>query len=238
MIKLVENNKEAALVLDHLSVDFAPLLATKMFTEGFGVQQEFLQFYAAFNDNGKLCAAFVKCNDRVFCLIEILYDIDEILWFLEGFKDFKLFISSEYSYIINRDDHYICNLMMKPRTKNDSGICIEVPEISCKDFTSIIMQGKDKDAYIRFLLNNSHLHRHGYLRNHAEYKDNSAVSIASVFITNGYCYLCNVFTPELSRGNGYAASLINKITQNDKEYHLICNEEVSRLYEKSYTSTL
>ena len=78
MIKLVENNKEAEMVLEYLSIDTAPLLACEMFTEGFGVKQDFLQFYAAFNDSGKLCAAFVKCNDRVFCLIETLYDKEEI----------------------------------------------------------------------------------------------------------------------------------------------------------------
>ena len=94
MIKLVENAEEATLVYKFLICDKAPVLAAEMFTEGFGVNQDFLQLYAAFNDNSKLCAAFVKCNDRVFCLINELYNIDEIKLFLGGFEDFKIFISS------------------------------------------------------------------------------------------------------------------------------------------------
>lgn len=228
MIKLVENNEEANLVLKHLSLDIAPLLAAKMFTEGFGVKQDFLQFYAAFNDNGKLCAAFVKCNDRVFCLIESLYDKEEILLFLNGFSDFKIFISSEFSNIIKRENFYVCNLMKKSLTQ--CRINKTVSEIESKEFSNIIMQNNDRERYIRFFLNNSHLQRHGYLKNFAKHSSNSVVSIASVYSNKGQSYLCNVFTPLNFRNKGYATELINEITEDGREYHLICNESVSKLY--------
>lgn len=229
MIKLVENNKEASLVLENLSVDTAPLLASKMFTEGFGVNQDFLQFYAAFNDQSKLCAAFIKCNDRVFCLIDNLYDKEEILWFLSGFQDFKIFISSEYAEIIDRKSYCCCNLMVKDSicNKNNDNIL----EIDSKPFTDIIMNGKDKEYSIRFFLNNSHLLRHGYLKNYAYKKDANIVSIASVYSNQKQSYLCNVFTSEAFRHKGYASKLINSIT-NNKEFHLICSKDVSPLYEK------
>lgn len=235
MIKLVENNIEACLVLKHLSLDTAPLLAAKMFTEGFGVQQDFLQFYAAFNDSGKLCAAFVKCNDRVFCLIETLYDLDEVLLFLNGFNDFKIFISSEFSHIIKREKYYICNLMKKTSVSCNNNS--SPAEIESKEFSNIIMQSKDREEYIRFFLNNSHLQRHGYLINYAKYCNNSAVSIASVYTCKEECYLCNVFTPPEYRSNGYASELINSITENGKTHHLICNKDVSQLYDKCGFST-
>lgn len=235
MIKIVENNKEASLVLEHLALDSAPLLASKMFTEGFGVKQDFLQFYAAFNDNSKLCAAFIKCNDRVFCLIESLYDKEEITLFLNGFKDFKIFISSEFSYIIDRKSFYICNLMKKAKTQKNNNTAIS--EIDSKDLADIIMHGKDRDSYIRFFLNNSHLQRHGYLKNFAKVNNGNIVSIASVYSNVVHCYLCNVFTPLNFRGKGNATDLINQITENGKEFHLICNEDVSHLYEKCGFST-
>lgn len=230
MIKLVEISKEASLVLEKLSVDIAPLLAAKMFTEGFGVNQDFLQFYAAFSDNGKLCGAFVKCNDRVFCLIEELYNIDEILLFLSGFRDFKIFISSEFSHIIQRKDFYTCNLMKKQKISEFCSDKIET--IESKDFTKIIMKDKDKDSYIRFLLNNSHLQRHGFLQNFALSYNSHRVSVASVYSDGDYSYLCNVFTPECFRSKGHASELIKGITENDNEFHLICQEEISALYEK------
>lgn len=230
MIKLVENNKEATLVLEHLSIDTAPLLASMMFTEGFGVKQDFLQFYAAFNDSGKLCAAFVKCNDRVFCLIENLYDKDEIILFLNGFKDFKIFISSEYADIIERNEHKNCFLMQNNGStfQNSGGLA----EIESKGFTEIIMRGKDREAYIRFLLNNSHLQRHGYLKNFVYKKESQILSIASVYSNKKYSYLCNVFTPIEYRHNGNSTALIKQITNTYKECHLICSEEISPLYEK------
>ncbi len=230
MIKLVENNKEAELVLEHLKVDTAPLLACEMFTEGFGVKQDFLQFYAAFNDSGKLCAAFVKCNDRIFCLIDTLYDKEEILWFLDGFADFKIFISSDYARIIDRRDFNICMLMKKKGSISEP--LLSVSDIDSKAFTKIIMNGKDKDATIRFLLNNSHLSRHGYLKNHAYMKDEEVLSIASCYGGSRGEYLCNVFTPDEYRHKGYSSALISEITNNNKEYHLICVESVSELYEK------
>ena len=229
MIKLVENNKEALLVLENLSVDTAPLLASKMFTEGFGVNQDFLQFYAAFNDKSKLCAAFIKCNDRVFCLIENLYDKDEIIWFLNGFQDFKIFISSEYAEIIDRTSYCCCSLMAKNSIY--SGNATAITEIESKPFTDIIMNGKEKEYTIRFFLNNSHLSRHGYLKNFAYKKENIVTSIASVYSNTEHSYLCNVFTPEDFRHKGYASELINSIT-NNKEFHLICSKDVSPLYEK------
>lgn len=229
MIKLVENNKEALLVLENLSVDTAPLLASKMFTEGFGVNQDFLQFYAAFNDKGKLCAAFIKCNDRVFCLIETLYDKDEILLFLRGFQDFKIFISNAYANIIDRVDYYTCSLMVKKH--KSQAIPNSISEIESKQFTDIIMNGKDKEYSIRFFLNNSHLARHGYLKNYAYSKGHEIVSIASVYSNNNFSYLCNVFTPEVFRHKGYASDLIGKIT-NNSEFHLICSKDVSPLYVK------
>lgn len=229
MIKLVENNKEALLVLEKLNTDTAPLLASKMFTEGFGVNQDFLQFYAAFNDKSKLSAAFIKCNDRVFCLIETLYDIDEILFFLNGFQDFKIFISSEFANIIDRKEHYRCRLMVKNNTANKSDI--NISEIDSKPFTNVIMNGKDKEYAIRFFLNNSHLLRHGYLKNYAYKKNDEIISIASVYSNNNSSYLCNVFTPETFRHNGFASQLINEITNNN-EFHLICSADVSPLYEK------
>jgi len=230
MIKLVENNKEAALVLEHLSIDTAPLLASKMFTEGFGVKQDFLQFYAAFSDNGNLCGAFVKCNDRVFCLLEELYDVEEIVLFLSGFNDFKIFIPYTFSYIIDRKIFNTCCIMKK----HNNFICKSADnnEIDSKTFTEIIMKGKDKDSSIRFLLNNSHLQRHGYLKNHALYENNNIVSIASVYSDGEKCYLCNVFTPADYRNQGYATKLINKVTASGNEYHLICSEDVSALYKK------
>lgn len=230
MIKLVENNREAELVLEHLSIDTAPLLASEMFTEGFGVKQDFLQFYSAFNNSGKLCAAFVKCNDRVFCLIESLYDKDEILWFLKGFEDFKIFISSDFADIIDRKLFNSCILMKKYGILEDT--VLSISDIDSKTFTNIIMDGKDKDASIRFLLNNSHLSRHGFLKNHAYISNGDVLSIASCYGGSKGDYLCNVFTPFEYRHKGYACSLINEITNNNKEYHLICVEEVSALYEK------
>lgn len=230
MIKLVENNKEAEMVLEYLSIDTAPLLACEMFTEGFGVKQDFLQFYAAFNDSGKLCAAFVKCNDRVFCLIETLYDKDEILWFLNGFEDFKIFISSDFADIIDRKSFNVCILMKNQGISSESSLLLS--DIDSKTFTNIIMNGKDKDAKIRFLLNNSHLSRHGYLKNHAYISDGEVLSIASCYGGSKGEYLCNVFTPDVHRRKGYAGALIREITNNNKEYHLICVEDVSVLYEK------
>lgn len=230
MIKLVENNKEAELVLSHLSIDTAPLLASGMFTEGFGVRQDFLQFYAAFNDYGKLCAAFVKCNDRVFCLIETLYDKEEILWFLDGFEDFKIFISSDFAHIIDRKSFNSCILMKKQGIA--SQLSPTLSGIDSNTFTKIIMNGKDKDASIRFLLNNSHLSRHGYLKNYAYINNDEVLSIASCYGGSRGEYLCNVFTPADHRHKGYASALISEITNNNKEYHLICIEEVSVLYEK------
>lgn len=230
MIKLVENNKEASLVLECLSADTAPLLASKMFTEGFGVNQDFLQFYAAFSDSGKLCAAFIKCNDRVFCLIETLYDEEEIVLFLNGFKDFKIFLSSEFAHIVDRKDFYFCLLMKKAVTSDKIGI--EVSEIDSKPFTEIIMKDKPKDTAIRFLLNNSHLSRHGYIKNYAYINRGDVLSIASLYSSNDTSYLCNVFTPEDKRRQGYGSALISEITNNDKECHLICSEDVSPLYEK------
>lgn len=230
MIKLVENNNEANLVLERLKIDSAPLLACKMFTEGFGVKQDFLQFYAAFNDNSKLCAAFIKCNDRVFCLIESLYDVEEIRLFLKGFEDFKIFLSSEYAHIINREKKNCCILMKK--NSIDYVGNINVAEIDSKPFTEIIMKGKDRDNAIRFLLNNSHLLRHGYLKNFAHVKDGSILSIASLYNDTQLSYLCNVYTPEEYRHKGYSSALINEITNNEKECHLICSEDLSALYEK------
>ena len=230
MIKLVENNKEASLVLEQLSVDMAPILAAKMFTEGFGVNQDFLKFYAAFSDNGKLCAAFISCNDRIFCLIEELYNTDEILLFLNGFQDYKIFISSEHSNIIERNDFYICNLMKKCGTFEYR--LDKVKTIESKDFTDIIMKDKDRDSYIRFFLNNSHLQRHGYLQNYALFNKGSALCVASVFNDVNHTYLCNVFTPAEHRANGFATALINNVTDNTTECHLICQEDVSKLYEK------
>jgi len=229
MIKLVENNKEAALVLEHLKIDRAPLLAAKMFTEGFGVKQDFLQFYAAFNNYAKLCAAFVKCNDRLFCLIENLYDVDEIKFFIKGFEDFKIFISSKFAHIIDRKNHNCCLLMKKQGTdslKNENVI-----ELESKRFSEIIMQGKDKEAKIRFLLNNSHLLRHGYLKNYALNNENNILSIASLYNDNQESYLCNVFTPLEYRHKGFSTILINSIT-NSEECHLICSDDVSKLYIK------
>lgn len=230
MIKLVENNKEAALVLEHLSLDDAPIMASKMFTEGFGVKQAFLQFYAAFNDSGKLCAAFVKCNDRVFCLIKELYDVEEILLFLNGFEDFKIFINSEYSHIIERSKFSYCSLMRKKPVFSVENITVD--EIDSKTFTNIIMNGKDSESAIRFLLNNSHLVRHGYLKNYAYVKEGEVLSIASLYNDNDKSYLCNVFTPEVYRHKGLASALINIITSDEKEYHLICSSDVSPLYNK------
>lgn len=230
MIKLVENNKEATLVLEYLNLDEAPALASKMFTEGFGVKQDFLQFYAAFNDGGKLCAAFVKCNDRVFCLIENLYDVEEISLFLNGFQDFKIFLSAEFAHIVDRKNYNICLLMKREKI---SEICsLPVREIDSKSFTNIIMKGKDKGSAIRFLLNNSHLQRHGYIKNFALIPNEDTVSIASVYSDSEKSYLCNVFTPAEHRKKGFASDLIRKITNADKECHLICNEDVSSLYEK------
>lgn len=230
MIKLVENNKEAALVLEHLNIDIAPILASKMFTEGFGVKQDFLQFYAAFSDNGNLCGAFVKCNDRVFCLLEELYDVEEIILFLSGFNDFNIFIPYNFSYIIDRKSFNTCCIMKK----HNNFICNsdDSEEIDSKTFTDIIMSGKDKEASIRFLLNNSHLQRHGFLKNYAFYDNNNIVSIASVYSDRDKSYLCNVFTPINYRNQGYATKLINKVTASSNEYHLICSEEVSTLYIK------
>lgn len=230
MIKLVENNKEAALVLEHLSLDTAPLLASKMFTEGFGVNQDFLQFYAAFNDSGKLCASFVKCNDRVFCLIDTLYDEEEISLFLNGFKDFKIFLKSDYAHIVDRKDFNYC-LLMKKRSFTEKNE-IKTEKIDSKLFTEIIMKGKPRDFSIRFLLNNSHLLRHGYLKNYASINNGDVLSIASLYSDKGFCYLCNVFTPEDKRHKGFASDLINEISNTDKECHLICSEEVSPLYER------
>lgn len=230
MIKLVENNNEAALVLEHLSLDTAPLLASKMFTEGFGVNQDFLQFYAAFNDSGKLCAAFLKCNDRVFCLIETLYDIEEIKLFLSGFKDFKIFLSSDFAHVVDRKDFNCCLLMKKDSSKEKKKI--EIREIDSKPFTAIIMKDKPRDFAIRFLLNNSHLLRHGYLKNYASTNNGDVLSIASLYSDKDFCYLCNVFTPEDKRNKGFASDLISEISNTDKECHLICSEEVSPLYEK------
>ena len=231
MIKLVENEKEALLVLSHLKCDTAPLLAACMFTEGFGTNQDFLQIYAAFNESGKLCASFVKCNDRIFCLIDSLYDKDEIVLFLNGFSDFKIFISTEYANIINREKLTRCTLM-----KKIPGL-IRVPNtlavnIDSKDFTNIIMQGKTKEALIRFLLNNSHLQRHGYINNYAIIEEEEVFSIASLYENKSHCYLCNVFTPPHHRNKGWAYKLINDITDIDKECHLICSEEISPLYLK------
>lgn len=229
MIKLVENNKEALLVLENLSVDAAPLLACGMFTEGFGVKQDFLQFYAAFNDKSKLCAAFIKCNDRVFCLIDNLYDEEEILWFLSGFQDFKIFISAEFANIIDRKNYCLCSLMVKNSTAGI--IYVDVSEIESKPFTDIIMNGKDKEYSVRFFLNNSHLLRHGYLKNYSYKKGEDVVSIASVYNNKNLSYLCNVFTPYEHRHKGYASELINTIT-NNQEFHLICSNDVSPLYKK------
>ena len=105
-------------------------------------------------------------------------------------------------------------------------------DIDSKTFTNIIMNGKDKDAKIRFLLNNSHLSRHGYLKNHAYISDGEVLSIASCYGGSKGEYLCNVFTPDVHRRKGYAGALIREITNNNKEYHLICVEDVSVLYEK------
>lgn len=229
MIKLVENNKEALLVLENLFADTAPLLASKMFTEGFGVNQDFLQFYAAFNDKSKLSAAFVKCNDRVFCLIDNLYDKEEILWFLNGFQNFKIFISSEYAEIIDRKSYCICSLMVKNSSISKKDIAIS--EIESKPFTDIIMNGKEKDYSIRFFLNNSHLARHGFLKNYAYKKEDNIKAIASIYNDGKTSYLCNVFTPEAYRHKGYATELINSIT-NNKEFHLICSKDISPLYKK------
>lgn len=229
MIKLVENNREADLVLERLSLDTAPLLASRMFTEGFGVKQDFLQFYAAFNDNGKLCAAFVKCNDRVFCLIATLYDVEEIKLFLNGFNDFKIFLSREYSNIIERNSFNICVLMKK--TSNSLISNTKVNDIESKAFTDIIMNGKDKESAIRFLLNNSHLVRHGFLKNYAYQSNDDILSVASVYSKDNINYLCNVFTPKKHRRKGYGTELIKEIT-NNKECHLICSKDVSVLYEK------
>ena len=231
MIKLVENAEEATLVYKFLNCDKAPVLAAEMFTEGFGVNQDFLQLYAAFNDNSKLCAAFVKCNDRVFCLINELYNIDEIKLFLGGFEDFKIFISSKFSHIIERKGYQICTLMRKcGNVSKDSGN--ELSEIDSNTFTNIIMQGKTKEQLIRFLLNNSHLQRHGYINNYANVVDDEIVSIGSLYNNGKFAYLCNVFTPEHYRHKGYGSGLINKITECTDECHLICTEEVSELYKK------
>lgn len=229
MIKLVENNSEALLVLDKLKVDFAPLLASKMFTEGFGVNQDFLQFYAAFNDKSMLSAAFVKCNDRVFCLIETLYDVDEILFFLNGFRDFKIFISSHFKEIIDRKNFYYCSLMKKKTSVISENT--NISQIESRPFTDIIMKGKENDYALRFYLNNSHLLRHGYLKNFAYKTKGQTVSVASIYSDNKLSYLCNVFTPQEFRGRGYASDLINAITQ-DKEFHLICSNDLTTLYKK------
>lgn len=230
MIKLVENNKEAALVLEHLTLDSAPLLAAKMFTEGFGVNQDFLKFYAAFNDSSKLCGAFVTCNDRVFCLIENIYDKEEILFFLSGFSDFKIFISSEFAHIIDRPNFNKCLLMKKCGEANQS--YIKVKEIESKPFTAIIMKDKDRETYIRFLLNNSHLQRHGFLKNFALFEGDDFLSVASLYNDKDKSYLCNVFTPEEYRHNGHGSALISEITSEDTEYHLICSEDIFPLYVK------
>lgn len=230
MIKLVENSTEASLVLEHLNIDLASILASKMFTEGFGVKQEFLQFYVAFNDNGKLCASFIKCNDRLFCLIETLYNIEEIQLFIEGFYNFKIFINSEFAYIINRKEYNLCSLMKKCIDLNMDSYTPE--EIDSRTFTDIIMQGKDRDSYIRFLLNNSHLVRHGFLKNYAKNINGEFVSIASVYSNKSHCYLCNVFTKEKYRNKGYALDLIKELTENNKEYHLICSSDIAPFYNK------
>lgn len=230
MIKLVEDNKEAALVLEHLSLDTAPLLASKMFTEGFGVKQDFLQLYVAFNNSGKLCAAFVKCNDRVFCLIDTLYDKEEISLFLSGFDDFKIFISTSHAKVVDRKKFYYCLPMKKVHA--DSYGKIKVSEIDSKTFTDIIMSNKDKESAIRFLLNNSHLSRHGYLKNYAYIEGADVLSIASLYSNKNASYLCNVYTPEKYRHKGYSSALINEITNTNKECHLICSEDISPLYEK------
>lgn len=231
MIKLVENNREAKLVLEHLSVDAAPLIASKMFTEGFGVNRDFLQFYAAFDDSGNLCAAFVRCNDRVFCLIEALYNKDEILWFLKGFQDYKIFISSHFAYIIPRTD-FNRHLLMKKQAVSFGNNDVSTQGLESKPFTEIIMKGKGKEASERFFLNNSHLVRHGYLKNYCLVKKEQVCSVASVYDEQKISYLCNVFTPEDFRHRGYASRLVNKITGTGREYHLICGEEVSPLYIK------
>ena len=231
MIKLVENHQEALLVLSHLNSDKAPLLAACMFTEGFGVNQDFLQLYAAFNDCGKLCAAFVKCNDRVFCLIDSLYDKDEIVLFLNGFADFKIFINTEYAHIINREKLTRCTLMKKiPALKREPHSL--AVNLDSQSFTNIIMQGKSREALIRFLLNNSHLQRHGYINNFCITEDEEVYSIASLYENKNHAYLCNVFTPPGHRNKGWAYKLINDITDIDKECHLICSEDISPLYLK------
>lgn len=230
MIKLVENNKEAALVLEHLRLDPAPLLAAKMFTEGFGVNQDFLKFYAAFNYSGKLCGAFVTCNDRVFCLLEKIYDKEEILFFLSGFSDFKIFISAKFSHIIERTKFNKCLLMKKSGKAEKYSSSIQ--EIESKFFTSIIMKDKEKDTYIRFFLNNSHLQRHGYLKNFALTQGEEVLSVASLYNDKEKSYLCNVFTPENHRHKGYSSALISEITNTITEYHLICSEDVFPLYNK------
>lgn len=230
MIKLVENNSEARLVLEHLSSEAAPLLAAKMFTEGFGVKQDFLQFYAAFNDSGRLCAAFVRCNDRVFCLIDSLYDKDEILLFLKGFKDYKIFIGSNFSHIMQIPG-FKTHFLMKKYGKPEISL-IKPKQIESKAFTDIIAKDKDKDYKVRFLLNNSHLVRHGYLVNYANIHNGEICSIASVYDTSEASYLCNVFTPKCYRHRGFASDLVKRITKGQKEYHLICGEDVSALYLK------
>ncbi len=231
MIKLVENIEEAALVYKHLTCDKAPVLAAGMFTEGFGVNQDFLQLYSAFNDNGKLCAAFVKCNDRVFCLINELYNEDEIKLFLDGFADFNIFISSEYSYIMTRKDYQVCALMSK-HCNISLNTSDKLGEIDSNTFTNIIMQGKTREQLIRFLLNNSHLQRHGYIKNYALKANDEIVSIGSLYRNKTHSYLCNVFTPEQFRHKGYGSKLINFITEYADECHLICTENVSELYKK------
>lgn len=105
-------------------------------------------------------------------------------------------------------------------------------EIDSQTFTNIIMQGKSKEELIRFLLNNSHLQRHGYIKNFSLKNDDEIVSIASIYENNDYAYLCNVFTTEKHRSKGRAKELILDVTDINKECHLICSEELTALYKK------